>query len=40
MEHIAEEEEVLFAEARLRLDTQMIGRQMQERKQELVAPLS
>jgi hemerythrin superfamily protein len=40
MEHIAEEEEVLFAEARLRLDTQMIGRQMQERKQELIAPLS
>ncbi|MGC3976692.1 MAG: hemerythrin domain-containing protein [Nitrospira sp.] len=33
--HVAEEEEVLFAEAKLKLDTAMVGRQMQERKQAL-----
>jgi hemerythrin superfamily protein len=35
-DHVTEEEEVLFAEAKLRLDTKLIGRQMQERKQELL----
>ena len=33
--HVAEEEDVLFAEAKLKLDTALIGRQLQERKQAL-----
>jgi hemerythrin superfamily protein len=39
-DHVTEEEEVLFAEAKLRLDTKLIGRQMQERKQELIESAS
>ena len=35
-DHVAEEEEVLFTEAKLTLDTKLIGRQMEERKQELI----
>ncbi|MGZ8382576.1 MAG: hemerythrin domain-containing protein [Nitrospira sp.] len=35
-DHVAEEEEVLFSEAKLRLDTKVLGSQMQERKQELL----
>ena len=39
-EHAAEEEEVLFAEARLRLDTKTLGLQMQERKQDLLSSMA
>ena len=35
--HIDEEEEVIFPEARLALDIELLGRQMHERKQELLA---
>ncbi len=37
-EHAAEEEDVLFAEAKLKLDTNTLGVQMHERKQELISP--
>lgn len=39
-DHVAEEEEVLFAEANMQLDTKLIGRQIQERKQELIESAS
>ncbi|MCC2641521.1 MAG: hypothetical protein K0S45_1934 [Nitrospira sp.] len=35
MDHVEEEEEVIFAEAKLKLDIKTLGRQMQERKQDL-----
>ncbi|MGC3973663.1 MAG: hemerythrin domain-containing protein [Nitrospira sp.] len=37
--HIDEEEEVMFPEARLTLDIELLGRQMHERKQELLASM-
>lgn len=37
-DHVAEEEDVLFTEAKLKLDTNTLGVQMQERKQELMSP--
>ncbi|HET6675087.1 MAG TPA: hemerythrin domain-containing protein [Nitrospiraceae bacterium] len=37
-DHAAEEEDVLFTEAKLKLDTNTLGVQMQERKQELMSP--
>ena len=40
MEHVAEEEEVLFAEATLNLDTKTLGKQMQARKQDLVSSIA
>lgn len=40
MDHVEEEEDVLFAEAKLRLDINTLGRQMQDRKQELISSLS
>ena len=39
-DHVGEEEEVLFAEARLNLNTKQVGRQMLERKQELLESIS
>lgn len=39
-DHAAEEEEVLFAEAKLRIDTKTLGLQMQERKQDLLASMA
>lgn len=39
-EHVFEEEEVLFAEAKLTLDTKTVGRHMQERKQALIQSMS
>ena len=39
-DHVGEEEEVLFAEARLNLNTKLVGRQMLERKQELLESIS
>jgi hemerythrin superfamily protein len=39
-DHVAEEEEVLFAEAKLKIDTKALGSQMEERKQELLKSLS
>jgi hemerythrin superfamily protein len=36
-DHVDEEEEVLFPEAQLKLDTKQLGMQMQERKQDLMA---
>jgi hypothetical protein len=38
IDHVAEEEDVLFAEAKLKLDINKLGVQMQERKQELMSP--
>jgi hypothetical protein len=38
MDHVTEEEDVLFTEAKLKLDTNTLGVQMQERKQELMSP--
>ena len=39
-DHVAEEEEVLFAEAKLKIDTKALGSEMQERKQELLKSIS
>lgn len=39
-DHVAEEEEVLFAEAKLKIDTKALGSQIEERKQELLKSLS
>jgi hemerythrin superfamily protein len=36
-DHVSEEEEVLFAEAELKLDTKKLGLQIQERKQDLLS---
>ncbi|MEO8327288.1 MAG: hypothetical protein ABI618_15660 [Nitrospirota bacterium] len=40
MEHVAEEEEVLFADATLNLDTKTLGEQMQARKQDLMSSIA
>ena len=40
LEHVAEEEDVLFPEAKLTLDTKTLGKRMQDRKQDLVSSLS
>jgi hemerythrin superfamily protein len=37
LNHVEEEEEVIFPEARLALDIDLLGRAMQQRKQELLA---
>jgi hemerythrin superfamily protein len=37
IDHVAEEEEILFAEAELKLDTKTLGLQLQERKQDLLS---
>jgi len=37
MDHVFEEEDELFAEAQLTLDTDRLGKQMQQRKQEIVS---
>jgi hemerythrin superfamily protein len=39
-DHVSEEEEVLFPEAQLKIDTKSIATQMQERKQELTSSMS
>lgn len=36
-DHVFEEEDELFAEAQLTMDTERLGRQMQQRKQEIVS---
>ena len=38
IDHVAEEEDVLFAEAKLKLDINKLSVQMQERRQELMSP--
>ncbi|MGZ8382644.1 MAG: hemerythrin domain-containing protein [Nitrospira sp.] len=40
MEHVVEEEDLLFPEAKLNLNTQTLGQQMQERKQALMSSVS
>lgn len=40
MDHVEEKEEVLFAEAELKLDIKTLGRHMHDRKQDLVSSLS
>lgn len=40
MDHVEEEEEVLFAEAKLKRDIKTLGRQMQDRKQDLISSWS
>jgi hemerythrin superfamily protein len=39
-DHVSEEEEVMFPEARLKLDIKSLATQMQERKQELMSSMS
>ncbi len=39
-DHVAEEEEVLFAEAKQRLDLKALGSRLQERKQEVIAEIT